>query len=168
MAGSFVHVGLVEGIPQAGAVNLVLPGKLLKPNFSEGAKTQPPPLKIKNTLLQAQVKAKNKNRGRKSGAYGNYKKAVPKIVSNEIKRFKCTYCDYITVTSTNLLNHTRTHTGEKPFVCEYCPYRSTQKGNLRSHIAKHHWDCEGASNIKIVDVQGMAYPWHSPVQDGES
>lgn len=54
------------------------------------------------------------------------------------KTHKCVYCDYATLTSTNLLNHIRTHTGEKPFACAHCNYRSTQKGNLKTHIRKHH------------------------------
>ncbi|KAG0701729.1 Longitudinals lacking protein, isoform G [Chionoecetes opilio] len=66
--------------------------------------------------------------------------------TSHIKKFECTYCSYFTITSTNLMNHMRTHTGEKPFACTYCPYRSTQKGNLKTHISKHHLEYAALRN----------------------
>ncbi|XP_064093071.1 longitudinals lacking protein, isoforms H/M/V-like isoform X30 [Macrobrachium nipponense] len=53
-------------------------------------------------------------------------------------KFRCYFCNYTSVARTNLENHMRTHTGEKPFACWFCPYRSTQKGNLRTHIKNKH------------------------------
>ncbi|XP_042233580.1 protein jim lovell-like isoform X4 [Homarus americanus] len=90
-----------------------------------------------------------RSRGRRPGVYGSYHKSNSGIGdskaaihfrqwSTHLKKFECTYCSYFTITSTNLMNHMRTHTGEKPFACAHCPYRSTQKGNLRTHISKHH------------------------------
>ncbi|XP_063608405.1 zinc finger protein 513-like [Penaeus indicus] len=69
--------------------------------------------------------------------------------SCNVKKFECTYCSYFTVTSTNLMNHMRTHTGEKPYACAHCPYRSTQKGNLRTHINKHHQSAYQDSSLGI-------------------
>jgi len=33
--------------------------------------------------------------------------------------FKCTYCDKVFTRNSNLINHIRTHTGEKPFACTF-------------------------------------------------
>ncbi|XP_045582580.1 protein tramtrack, beta isoform isoform X12 [Procambarus clarkii] len=99
---------------------------------------------------------RRKARGRRPGAFGSYNKSsngdnksskgdAKKCIhfrnwNSHVKKFECIYCSYFTITSTNLLNHMRTHTGEKPFACAHCPYRSTQKGNLRTHINKHHFE----------------------------
>lgn len=56
---------------------------------------------------------------------------------NRYKRHRCPYCPYISSFTTNLLNHIRTHTGEKPYSCPYCPLRFAQKGSVRSHILTH-------------------------------
>ncbi|KAK8751993.1 hypothetical protein OTU49_011567, partial [Cherax quadricarinatus] len=53
------------------------------------------------------------------------------------KIHQCYYCAYIATTTTNLMNHIRTHTGEKPFACPHCPFRATQKENLKAHIRIH-------------------------------
>ncbi|XP_064093074.1 longitudinals lacking protein, isoforms H/M/V-like isoform X33 [Macrobrachium nipponense] len=53
------------------------------------------------------------------------------------KVHQCHFCGYIASSSTNLANHIRTHTGEKPFVCPHCPFRAAQKENLKSHIRTH-------------------------------
>lgn len=109
-------------------------------------------------ILQQGVWAsiRRKARGRRPGAFGSYNKSsngdnksskgdAKKCIhfrnwNSHVKKFECIYCSYFTITSTNLLNHMRTHTGEKPFACAHCPYRSTQKGNLRTHINKHHFE----------------------------
>ena len=47
-------------------------------------------------------------------------------------------CNYKTLIATNMKNHFRKHTGEKPFKCHLCPYRAVQKGNVKRHIVVHH------------------------------
>nr|XP_027208122.1 zinc finger protein 572-like [Penaeus vannamei] len=56
---------------------------------------------------------------------------------NTGKMHRCSYCNYVTNKTTNLIRHIHTHTGEKPFSCPYCPYRATQENNIKSHIRTH-------------------------------
>lgn len=53
------------------------------------------------------------------------------------KLHRCPYCSYASAMKTNLNNHIRTHTGEKPFLCPHCPLRFSQKGSLQTHIRIH-------------------------------
>ncbi|KAK8375696.1 hypothetical protein O3P69_008461 [Scylla paramamosain] len=57
--------------------------------------------------------------------------------TNSNKIHQCSYCAYTTNVVTNLRNHMRTHTGEKPFSCQFCAFRTTQKRNLITHIRTH-------------------------------
>lgn len=56
---------------------------------------------------------------------------------NPSKLHQCPYCSYASAMKTNLNNHVRTHTGEKPFLCPHCPLRFSQKGSLQTHIRIH-------------------------------
>ncbi|KAK4310602.1 hypothetical protein Pmani_017857 [Petrolisthes manimaculis] len=60
-----------------------------------------------------------------------------KGVSTTSKMHHCPFCAYTTNKTTNLNNHVRVHTGEKPFVCPHCPYRATQETTLKFHIRTH-------------------------------
>ena len=55
-----------------------------------------------------------------------------------VKRHKCPECVKTFKTHTQMIVHTRTHSGEKPFGCPHCIYRSTTRGNLRLHLANRH------------------------------
>ncbi|KAM7292519.1 gastrula zinc finger protein XlCGF26.1-like [Ixodes scapularis] len=48
-------------------------------------------------------------------------------------RFQCTYCSYSTNYQTNLNNHVRVHTGERPFVCKYCNRTFSRNEHLKKH-----------------------------------
>lgn len=49
----------------------------------------------------------------------------------------CGYCGKSFVRSDVLVQHVRTHTGEKPYACPHCPYRASQRTHLRLHLRRH-------------------------------
>ncbi|KAK7082994.1 hypothetical protein SK128_023851 [Halocaridina rubra] len=53
------------------------------------------------------------------------------------KQHKCSFCNYTTNKTTNLMRHVHTHTGEKPYACPLCPFRATQENNIKSHVRTH-------------------------------
>jgi len=59
---------------------------------------------------------------------------VLSMPTKERKYFKCDMCDKVLTQKTGLINHVRTHTGERPFVCEYCGNAFAQKCNLTRHL----------------------------------
>lgn len=54
------------------------------------------------------------------------------------KKFSCPHCSYVANQKTNLINHLRTHTGERPFACPYCSFRANVRSNLKRHVLNLH------------------------------
>lgn len=52
----------------------------------------------------------------------------------------CPVCARIFTNRSDLVRHTRIHTGEKPFTCPFCDYRSNQRPNVSRHIKIKHPD----------------------------
>jgi len=59
------------------------------------------------------------------------------VCSGGGKTYACTVCDYKSKYSSNLKNHMRTHTKEKPFVCTVCEYKCSELTNLKNHMRTH-------------------------------
>ena len=66
------------------------------------------------------------------------------------KQVSCPICHISFARKAHMIEHMRTHTGEKPFACNLCPYRATQRGNLNSHIRKKHQDVVQTSNQQTL------------------
>ncbi|KAK7066935.1 hypothetical protein SK128_026747 [Halocaridina rubra] len=54
-----------------------------------------------------------------------------------VKVHHCPYCSYSSNKTTNVKNHVRVHTGERPYACPHCPYRATQENHLEKHVLTH-------------------------------
>lgn len=51
--------------------------------------------------------------------------------------YQCLYCPYTSRFRGNLIQHARTHTGEKPYKCIVCSYAFTQRQALKVHMRRH-------------------------------
>lgn len=79
----------------------------------------------------------------------------------DMKSFKCSFCDSSFVHYTHLRVHERTHTGEKPHQCQFCSRSFAQKGNLRVHEKIHtgekNFGCEYCSKAFITNAQLLVH-----------
>ncbi|KAK3909431.1 Zinc finger protein 436 [Frankliniella fusca] len=62
------------------------------------------------------------------------------------KQLKCDYCGRIFGRKDHLVEHIRTHTGERPYECDHCGKSFTRNDNLIKHIRTHTgekpYDCD--------------------------
>uniref|UniRef100_A0A3Q4BFX8 Zinc finger protein Pegasus n=1 Tax=Mola mola TaxID=94237 RepID=A0A3Q4BFX8_MOLML len=52
-------------------------------------------------------------------------------------KYKCSYCSYANKGMARLIEHIRTHTGEKPHRCQLCPFASAYERHLEAHMRSH-------------------------------
>ncbi|UYV65724.1 GTF2IRD2 [Cordylochernes scorpioides] len=78
------------------------------------------------------------------------------------REFMCDWkgCDFRSNRKFNVAQHKVTHTEEKPFTCDHCPYRSAHKTHLRVHMRKHT-----DSKPYICDICGFKTSYCSSLKD---
>jgi hypothetical protein len=59
-------------------------------------------------------------------------------IHENLKPYKCEYCNSSFAHPSTLKIHIRAHTGDKPFRCCHCEYAAAQISNLKSHIKLNH------------------------------
>jgi len=75
----------------------------------------------------------------------------PVVKSNNPKpKHKCKYCEKSFNKNFDLIQHVRSHTGEKPFQCVACGRAFAQKSNVKKHMASHKVWLKGDYNRSLA------------------
>ena len=61
-----------------------------------------------------------------------------KSTEKSVRNRECSYCGRKFQYRSQLEEHIRVHTGEKPFLCDRCPSKFTAKSSLKMHIMRRH------------------------------
>ncbi|XP_066983037.1 zinc finger protein 91-like [Macrobrachium rosenbergii] len=80
-------------------------------------------------------------RRRKRGTSHEEKRKLPRRLKERKEKSKqireCKQCGKICKSSSNLISHMRTHSGERPYYCDVCGVGFKQIAHLRSHVRIH-------------------------------
>ncbi|XP_064465075.1 zinc finger protein 354C-like [Ornithodoros turicata] len=73
------------------------------------------------------------------------------------KPFKCSYCDYASTRNCHLKDHERIHTGEKPYKCDICDYSASRRHHLRDHMKTHFSPQRKKRKVVVSPEESMDY-----------
>lgn len=61
-----------------------------------------------------------------------------KVRTHEEPQFTCTFCGKTFYFNSDLIDHTKTHTGQRDYKCNYCDLSYFKRPHLHRHIKNHH------------------------------
>ncbi|XP_066976267.1 uncharacterized protein [Macrobrachium rosenbergii] len=107
-------------------------------SFSEEGNQDPQPVPVSGTQQPHQMVWSDNVSHKVAGEHGVMEGGqIFPPNRKQPKLHQCPLCNYASGNRSHLVEHYRTHTGEKPFACSHCNYKTGVRGNLVKHFRVH-------------------------------
>ncbi|CAG0890433.1 unnamed protein product [Darwinula stevensoni] len=83
-----------------------------------------------------------------------------KSARRQCRVYFCTDCTYSSSRSSNIIKHSRIHTGERPFACHICCRSFTKKESLKNHMKYSQFQCFESAYIKMANKYNLKWNSH--------